>query len=224
MPTPKFLRNEAARKTVLTKIYLGLENKSKVSSMHEPLEATPDYNVFFNFSTNDIDIEFAKQFHALGGNFVYCKNEVECFSKLNALIKESNSSVFCKEKKLLTKLSESGFNNDFYNDIEHADIALTTCDLLVARTGSIVVSSFGEGDRKSNVFTPIHICIAYQHQVVANLDMAIKLFKQRRNGSPEEQPSMMSIITGPSKTADIEKTLVKGVHGPEHLFVFFIDE
>jgi L-lactate dehydrogenase complex protein LldG len=62
--------------------------------------------------------------------------------------------------------------------------------------------------------------IAYTSQLVLDLKDGFKLLKEKY---PENMPSMVSNITGPSRTADIEKTLVLGAHGPKELYVFLLE-
>jgi L-lactate dehydrogenase complex protein LldG len=62
--------------------------------------------------------------------------------------------------------------------------------------------------------------LAYTSQLVPDLKDAFKLIKEKYG---QQIPSMISTITGPSRTADIEKTLVLGAHGPKELFVFLLD-
>ena len=107
---------------------------------------------------------------------------------------------------------ESQFNN--------LRVGITGCEYLVARLGSIVVSSGQMSGRKLNVYPEIHIVIAYRSQLVPDIKHAMKALKQKYESN---LPSMISFITGPSRTADIEKTLVMGAHGPKDLYLFFID-
>jgi len=88
---------------------------------------------------------------------------------------------------------------------------------LVARTGSILVSSSSQSGRQLNVFPPIHIVLAHVSQLVNYLDDALISIQQKYG---DDLPSAISTITGPSRTADIEKTLVLGAHGPKEFIVF----
>ena len=101
------------------------------------------------------------------------------------------------------------------------DAGITYCEYLIARLGSIMVSSKQTSGRRLNVFPENHIVIARSSQIVADLKDALKNIKEKYVGN---LPSMISVITGPSRTADIEKTLVMGAHGPRELYVFLIDE
>jgi len=62
--------------------------------------------------------------------------------------------------------------------------------------------------------------LAYTSQLVPDLKDGFALLKQKYG---DNMPSMISNVTGPSRTADIEKTLVLGAHGPKELFVFLLD-
>jgi L-lactate dehydrogenase complex protein LldG len=106
---------------------------------------------------------------------------------------------------------------------EFADlnIGITRCEFLVAHLGSVLVSSAQISGRRLNVFPETHIVIANETQMTNYLDEALeKLQKKYKN----ELPSLVSTITGPSRTADIEKTLVMGMHGPKSLIVLISEE
>ena len=101
-----------------------------------------------------------------------------------------------------------------------ADIGVTGCDCLVAQTGSIVVSTRASGGRALSVLPPVHLVIARRDQIAPDLAAAFTLLRQRYDG---HWPSALSLVTGPSRTADIEKVLVVGAHGPKRLALYFAD-
>ena len=106
------------------------------------------------------------------------------------------------------------------DDIVTCDASITTCEAMVARTGTLVLSANNTG-RTTSVYAPVHICIAYTSQLTYDLSDALLLLKEKYGQS---LPSFISFATGPSRTADIEKTLVVGVHGPKEVFCFLIDD
>jgi L-lactate dehydrogenase complex protein LldG len=71
-----------------------------------------------------------------------------------------------------------------------------------------------------SAYAPVHICMAYVDQLVFETRDAIKLLKETYGS---KLPSFITFAAGPSRTADIEKTLVVGVHGPKEVYVFLID-
>ena len=98
------------------------------------------------------------------------------------------------------------------------ELGETGCDCLVAQTGSIFVSTRSAGGRALSVLPPVHLVIARRDQLVPDLPAAFALLRQRYG---DHWPSQLSLITGPSRTADIEKILVMGAHGPKRLAVYF---
>ncbi len=98
---------------------------------------------------------------------------------------------------------------------------ITLCECLIARTGSVMVSTAIKGGRRGVAFPDDHIVMAYLSQVVADLKNAFVLMKEKYN---DKLPSLITVITGPSRTADIEKTLIMGAHGPKKLHVFLFDD
>lgn len=99
-------------------------------------------------------------------------------------------------------------------DDRHA-ASLTLAEALIARTGSVLIST-AQGGRVASVLPPLHIVYAQAKQLVAELDEALA---QLQRQGPAPAGSMFSLITGPSRTADIEKMLVLGAHGPKRLVI-----
>jgi L-lactate dehydrogenase complex protein LldG len=92
-----------------------------------------------------------------------------------------------------------------------AHAGITGVAAAVAETGSLVVASGRGRTRNAFIIPPIHIAIVREEQIVPDL---IDLFA--RIGAP---PTALTIISGPSKTADIEGILITGVHGPGHVHI-----
>jgi L-lactate dehydrogenase complex protein LldG len=102
------------------------------------------------------------------------------------------------------------------HNLEACDAGISECDLLVAQTGTVVVTSRSAGGRALSVLPPHHIVIARKDQLVPDLPAA---FERLRDQYGADYPSMISLITGPSRTGDIERILVLGAHGPKQLTV-----
>ena len=105
------------------------------------------------------------------------------------------------------------------NALEACDAGITACEAAVAQTGSILVSSRTCGGRGLSILPHVHIVVLAVDQVVATVGDALHLARERYAG---RMPSMLSFITGPSRTGDIERILVLGAHGPKELFVFLV--
>ena len=166
---------------------------------------------------------FVAAFAKLGGKFVFCDNEAELMQNL-LLLKESRGwgNMLCADQRLLKLFQNNKITDVVAADakLEAAEVCITGCELLVARTGSVMVSSRLHLGRMSSVYFPVHIVFAYANQIVADIEDA---FVAMRKKYGTDLPSMMNLITGPSRTADIEKTLVVGVHGPAEVFCFYIN-
>jgi L-lactate dehydrogenase complex protein LldG len=98
-----------------------------------------------------------------------------------------------------------------------ADIAITGVNYLVAETGSMVMLARPDQPRTASLLPPVHIAIAESSQMLSDL---FDLFDRL---DPKLPPSCVTLITGPSKTGDIELRLVTGVHGPGEVHVILID-
>ncbi len=170
-----------------------------------------------------LDITFAMEFSKVAGKFIYCENEKDLQENLISLIGEKKwKNVFCLEPGIKETLAEAGIPFvSLEKEFTQMDAGITYCEYLIARLGSIMVSSKQTSGRRLNVFPENHIVIARSSQIVADLKDALKNIKEKY---VDNLPSMISVITGPSRTADIEKTLVMGAHGPRELYVFLIDE
>jgi L-lactate dehydrogenase complex protein LldG len=101
--------------------------------------------------------------------------------------------------------------------LEACDAGITECDALIAQTGTVLVTSRSAGGRALSVLPPHHVVLARRGQLVADLPAAFELLQAKYAGN---YPSMISFITGPSRTGDIERILVLGAHGPKKLTIF----
>jgi L-lactate dehydrogenase complex protein LldG len=100
-----------------------------------------------------------------------------------------------------------------------ADLAVTGVDFLIAETGSLIVVAAPEEPRSLSLLPPVHIAVAERGQLVPDL---FDLFAMKRWTQPKGMPSCLTLITGPSKTGDIELKLVTGVHGPGEVHVVLV--
>src|SRR6185295_9940163 len=177
----------------------------------------------YQVAEDSLDVIFAEQFTKIQGNFVYCESEKNFIDQLNSLAQKNDwQNIYAWEFALQDLLQKNSFMRmRVGKNLEKADAGITTCECLVARTGSILVSSRKESGRALPIFPPVHIVMAYNNQLYYDLKEALQYVVEKYNGNI---PSMISIASGPSRTADIEKTLVLGAHGPKEVYIFFIDQ
>lgn len=204
-----------SKENILKKIRRALSASTPV-----PFPQSEGNSSVFQPASGELEMQFAEEFSRLLGRFVYCVHPAELALKLFALIRECGwKQVYCNEPTLVSMLTEQGFSGFDEKDLAGCDVSITSCECLVARTGSVVLSSIQSG-RSASVYAPVHICIAYTNQLVYDVKDALQLMRDKYGDKP---PSLISFATGPSRTADIEKTLVVGVHGPKEVYVFLVE-
>lgn len=196
--------------------------KKNAPDKPKPLPEIDDFSFLYTDKISDKVVYFAEELVKTKGKLVYCESFEDLNKNLALLFKQYNwDSVFCRDEDIQTILMESEIpfasaNDDMYT----MQAGITKCEFLVARFGSVVLSSRQLSGRRLGAFSPVHIVLAYTSQVVSELDEALCALYEKYNG----MPSMVTVITGPSRTADIEKTLVMGAHGPKELIVFLINK
>lgn len=114
------------------------------------------------------------------------------------------------------RVDASPFDKDA---LEACDAGITACEAAVAQTGSILVSSGSCGGRAVSILPHVHVVVVSLDQIVATLGDALHGIREQHAG---RMPSMLSFITGPSRTGDIERILVLGAHGPKELIVIIV--
>ena len=205
-----------AKENILKKIRQALAQPVPV-----PFPLSEGNDSVYKVSKQELEIEFAENFTSLLGKFSFCINEQELVSQLQLLFSTRKwKSVYCSEPELKNSLAALSVPLQ-ENDLNHCDVSITACEALVARTGSLLLSSTQQNGRTASIYAPVHICIAYTSQLVFDIKDALQLVKDKY---PEQLPSLISLATGPSRTADIEKTLVVGVHGPKEVFCFLVED
>ena len=103
-----------------------------------------------------------------------------------------------------------------------ADIGLTGADYAVAETGSVIVMPRKGMSRLVSVVPPVHLALVRPEDLVESLDDLFLLRRLEYHEKGGEMGSYLNFITGPSRTADIEQTLVVGVHGPKEVHLVLL--
>jgi L-lactate dehydrogenase complex protein LldG len=212
--------SESSRDAVLARIRQGL------AAGPAPLPPRPDFTtpVHPPLANADPVVAFAESFQRVGGEFYYCESLPHLAAQLAGFQKRQQVGVpYVWEPEMQALLYRAGvaFRADETEFIEKADLGLTSCEALVARTGSVLVSAATASGRRLSIYPDQHLVLARPGQVVAEIGDALRLM-QARYGA--QLPSMVSLTSGPSRTADIEKTLVLGAHGPRRIALFLLEE
>jgi L-lactate dehydrogenase complex protein LldG len=211
------MKASSAKENILKKIRQALAQPVPV-----PFPQSEGNNSVFQPLEKDLEVEFAENFTGLLGKFSFCVDEQELVTQLRFLVSAKKlNSVYCIEEQVKSKLINNGFHQFNTTDLASCDASITGCELLIARTGSILMTSAQQSGRTTSVYAPIHICIAYTDQLVYDIKEGLHLLKEKYGG---HLPSLITLATGPSRTADIEKTLVVGIHGPKEVYVFLVEK
>jgi L-lactate dehydrogenase complex protein LldG len=208
----------SAKENILKKIRKALSESTPI-----PFPQSEGSHSVFQPSQQDLEIEFAEQFTKLQGKFIFCMDHRELATQLNGLAGHQGwKKIICREGPLRALLQQEGFNSFSNAELGDCDAAITSCETLIARTGSIVMSTgnANPSGRTVSVYAPVHICLAYSDQLVYDIRDGLVALKEKYQ---QQVPSLITFATGPSRTADIEKTLVVGVHGPREVYLFLVD-
>jgi L-lactate dehydrogenase complex protein LldG len=210
------MSNSIAKNNILKKIRMALAHPTPL-----PFPKAEGTESVFQPQQQDLVVEFAEQFTRLQGKFVYCINQQELAFQLTSLVRKQDwQKIFCVEEKVIENVAVQLADRIVTSDLAHADASITGCEWLVARTGSIVMSAAQKSGRTASVYAPVHICIAFTNQVVYEIKDALNAAREKYGNN---LPSLITFATGPSRTADIEKTLVVGVHGPKEVYLFLVE-
>lgn len=194
----------------------------KLKKAVHPEPEKPDFDAPVYFSIDKpLEEAFKENLEKVNGSVYLCHSRTELFEQLNQLLKGYKpSDTCCRESELQQQLLDHNIPFSVCNELpETIEVGITSCEFLIAHTGSVMVSSAQEGGRQLSVYPPIHVVIAKKSQLVDYLNAAYSAI-QNKYGT--KLPSQITLITGPSRTADIEKTLVLGAHGPRELHVLLV--
>jgi len=101
-------------------------------------------------------------------------------------------------------------------------VGVTAADYAIAETGTLVLSSDEQNALLVSLLPPIHIAVVRSEQMIASIDQAISRINNERMTRADPTRSI-SMITGPSRTSDVELVLSIGVHGPKELHVIILE-
>ncbi len=109
---------------------------------------------------------------------------------------------------------------EIVNDAARADFGLSDVVCAVAETGTLVLNSGARESRLATLLPPRYLAIVRAEQIVPNFVAAVELMKRQWGNA---WPAAVTLVTGPSRTADIELSLTIGVHGPGQVAVLVVE-
>ena len=217
-----------SRDEILKSLYAAKPDKSS-----ERPAIIKDSDVFLNMSSSREEMleQFIERQENLSGEVIVCANLGDLAAKLFTVLKDFEPSsclyhtdplindVFNTKPELKEFFDPSDISRISSPDFSHYQAGLTAVDFLAARTGSLVINSLSAGGRRLSVLPPVHIALARESQLVPSLDAAMAQMP-----GDKMSWSYATIITGPSRTSDIEKKLVLGAHGPKRLITLILKQ
>jgi L-lactate dehydrogenase complex protein LldG len=183
--------------------------------------------------------QFANELRAVGGHFYSASSRDAAREYVLRLVPAGMKAVgwdcqIIREIGLADSLERAGGDfvpdangkaaGEFLKQAIEADIGITAVDYALADTGTLVLLT-GEGRaRSASLLPPIHVALVKPAQILPGLADLFPLLRVEKNSSKQSMSSAITLITGPSRTADIELTLVVGVHGPQQLHVILMND
>jgi len=159
---------------------------------------------------------FCAELTALGGHIFIAGDDAQARDYIEKLVLERGGPVRAAARPAVTRLGLPPM--PFDGPLSDVRIGVTQADYALAETGTLVgFSEAGEG-RTLSLLPPVHVAVLEESRILAGLDELME-----REPRFPERSSAMIFITGPSRTADIERTLTVGVHGPGELHVVVLN-
>lgn len=177
---------------------------------------------------------FCQELANAGGTAHLAADAVAVMHTIQSILQANNARKIVLSRgglidrlNLPTKLKEIGMDVKTLDDMPPnsredffaADVGITNVYRLIAETGSVVVAANPNEPRSASLLPPVHIAIADRSQILPDLFDLFDLFSPTAMPTQSLPPSCLTLITGPSKTGDIELKLVTGVHGPGEIHV-----
>jgi L-lactate dehydrogenase complex protein LldG len=235
-----------SRTEILGKIRMALAKPRREHHHgHQPVTSNLE-ELFASVSSRDSMIEkFRREFEAVSGEFAHCPDETAVVQTIKDLITSSGSTriaisrhSICErlnlEQKFSSELPDVQFMTETLeseNPFERArlreataqvQLSITGAEYLLVESGTIVVVAGRQASRQISLLPSIHLVLTTSDQIYPNMaDLFLDIQKKYGTDLPG---SALTFITGPSRTADIEKVLIKGVHGPMRLLAIIIGE
>jgi len=233
-----------SRAEILGKIRRALV-KPRTAHHHGHSSATSDLGkLFASVGSRDGVVEkFQKEFELVSGEFHFCESGTAVLQLLTQIVQSSaakkvaiSQHEICKRLEVAKGLearlpevnilvedieSENSFNRTaLRNSMAQVQLSITGAEYLIAETGTIVMLAGAQASRQISLLPSIHIVLATPQQIFPN--MAELFLEIQREHGTKLPGSALTCITGPSRTADIEKVLIKGVHGPMRLILLMV--
>jgi len=221
--------NDAARESIFASIRSNLAASVRYDAVESELHhasPTPALIATTVESESLLDL-FRESLEAVDGHCIIANNESEVVNALTSIIKSLQGTrlrgrciAISDDIEVERLISQADLEIDELgvtpsaSDIFRFDVGISGVQAAIAETGTLLLDSSKERHRLVSLVPPVHIAILKESQIVGTLSEALALLRKSEQLTP-----IATLVTGPSRTADIELTLAIGVHGPQELFV-----
>jgi len=226
-----------ARDEILSKVRQALGNRHAAHSagLPEDIAPAPPLAPLGEQQRDTLVEQFAAALLRVGGGFSVAASAQEVGEQIAGIAAQAKSrkavgwhSPWFEQLGLTSRMAEMGveFITDrerpdkaaFINDAAEAGFGITAVDYALADSGTLCLLAAENQPRTASLLPPVHVAILRPEQILRGLDDLFALLP-----ADDRLSSAVTLITGPSRTADIELTLVVGVHGPQQLHVILAD-
>jgi len=160
---------------------------------------------------------FTSQLEAVGAQWTLVRGEVEAARALRRILADAGAKrVAGSDATLVARLLPERLTDLSRDELFSCDAGVTTAQWGIAETGTLVLESARERSRLASLVPPVHVALLSTGAIVASLGDALARLDVASHA--------ITLITGPSRTSDIELTLVVGVHGPQTVHVLLLEE
>ena len=229
-----------SRDRMLARIRASLAN-TRAALAAEAARAPHAPPPFVHPPQDDLPAQFAAELARLEGYPHRCADDAQALAAIRSILQaHSPSSVVAWDRDeiglpgldaLLDELGVRALDGTIVGAeraarlqaLEPARVCISGADLGIAESGTIVVRGGAGRGRLASLIAPVHIAVLRGAQIVRGLGEALALLQARYGPDIFAGSSSLTLISGPSRTGDIELTLTLGVHGPREIHVVLID-
>jgi L-lactate dehydrogenase complex protein LldG len=190
---------------------------------------------------DDLADQFTAELRSLSGRVYRVGDDEEAVEQIGAILAEKGASqVIAWDMgqiglgglpQLLAQRGVAVTTADVQGDermarlqaLEPATACISGVEMGIAESGSLLLRHGKGRPRLASLLAPYHIAVLRSSQLVRGLGDALALARSRYGNGIFTDTSNLTLITGPSRTADIEMTLALGIHGPQEIHVVLID-
>ena len=216
--------NSSARESILASIRQNLaESRSfdRVHSQHQSSIDSLPTQMRSTLTREELIHNFKRNLESVGGHCHVVTEEKPLPALLRALIDNLGATkIAISDSELVISTADGLPEVEFVKNADSdflfsSDVGITSAQLAIAETGTLVLESDAESHRLTSLIPPVHICILQTSKIRQTLNEVLDSIDTERSRT-------VTFITGASRTSDIELTLAIGVHGPRELHVILI--